>query len=170
MASPSLSKLNALLKKNLLEMKRNTFSTICEIFFPIILMLLLYWLKTIFDIKVYEFEEKENSLNSFIKQRSNSYLDNYSSINIDEGWNGMSIKPALKLCSPKNKKGEERKAIGIVGVPEQIKQKLIDDSQIFKESIDFSLDESNFLKFESEEEMNDYISDKTYEEIKQVIL
>ena len=162
MASPSLSKLNALLKKNLLEMKRNTFSTICEIFFPIILMLLLYWLKTIFDIKVYEFEEKENSLNSFIKQRSNSYLDNYSSIDIDEGWNGMSIKPALKLCSPKNKKGEERKAIGIVGVPEQIKQKLIDDSQIFKESIDFSLDESNFIKFESEEEMNDYISDKAY--------
>ena len=38
MASPTVSKLKALMTKNLLEMKRNVGSTICEIFFPIILM------------------------------------------------------------------------------------------------------------------------------------
>ena len=132
MASSSLSKLNALIKKNLLEMRRNTLSTICEIFFPIILMLLLYWLKTIFEIEIYEFENNEKSLNNFIKMRSASYLDNYASINITTGWNGMSILPALKLCSNGNKKGKERSLIATVNVPNQIKQKLIDDSQIFK--------------------------------------
>ena len=54
--SSSIWKLNALIKKNVLEMKRNILSTLCEIFFPIILMLLLYWLKTVFDIELYEFE------------------------------------------------------------------------------------------------------------------
>ena len=164
MASPSLSKLNALLKKNLLEMRRNIFSTICEIFFPIILMLLLYWLKTIFEIKVYEFEEKEKNLKSFISQRSASYLDDYINNDVNTSWNGMKILPAFKLCSQFNKKGEVRPAIATVKVPEQIKQKLIDDSKIFNDlfSLNFTLNESSFLEFDSEEKMNDYIGSPAY--------
>ena len=59
-------KLRALLKKNLLEMKRHIISTLCEILFPIILMALLYLLKTAFDIKNYEFDIEEGTLQNFI--------------------------------------------------------------------------------------------------------
>ena len=78
MTSSSIWKLNALIKKNLLEMKRNIFSTLCEILFPIILMLLLYWLKTAFDITNYVFEEVEGSIEQFITKRSFSNIDMFN--------------------------------------------------------------------------------------------
>ena len=106
MTSSSIWKLNALIKKNLLEMKRNILSTLCEILFPIILMLLLYWLKTVFDITNYIFDDVEGSLENFIEKRSTSNID-FTSISKEvEGglWNGMSILPALLICSSKNQK------------------------------------------------------------------
>ena len=68
-------KLKALMKKNLLEMRRNICSTLCEIFFPIILMLLIYVLKTIFDINNYEFDLQEGSVQNYTKTRSVFNLD-----------------------------------------------------------------------------------------------
>ena len=133
--SSSIWKLNALIKKNLLEMKRNVLSTLCEIFFPIILMILLYWLKTIFDIKLYEFDETEGKLEDFIKERSVTYLDNYTSLPSNTTlWNGMSIRAALRICSIINSNQKERPKIATIGVPDEIKWKLVNDSLIFDTS------------------------------------
>ena len=158
--SSSIWKLNALIKKNLLEMKRNIFSTLCEILFPIILMLLLYWLKTAFDISTYEFDNVEGTLENFIKTKSISNIDNINPI--DLSWNGMSILPALLICSGKNTGHDIRPKIATIGIPLQIKTQLIKHSLMFESVINFSLDLNSFLDFDSEEEMNNYIKSNLY--------
>ena len=164
--SSSIWKLNALIKKNLLEMRRSIFSTICEIFFPIILMLLLYWLKTIFEIKTHEFDIKEGTLEDFIKKRSVSFIDDYTSISPDSiKWNGLSILPALLICSQYNTNQEKRPVIATINIPDEIKYKLINDSLIFNDVINFSLDyNSSFIDFDSEKDMNKYIKSNKYGE------
>ena len=132
-------KLKALMKKNLLEMRRNICSTLCEIFFPIILMLLIYALKSIFDINNYEFDLQEGSIQNYTKTRSVFNLDTlpnkngipYNKTTIPE-FNGMSILPALKICSKFNDKKKEREKIATVGVPDEIKQRLINESWYFQ--------------------------------------
>ena len=52
MASSSCSKLRALLKKNFLIMKRNFCTFIAEVFFPIILMVLIYGIRKVRKIIV----------------------------------------------------------------------------------------------------------------------
>ena len=165
--SSSIWKLNALIKKNLLEMKRNIFSTLCEIFFPIILMLLLYWLKTAFDINTYEFDKVEGSLDNFIKSKSTSNLDFNSIINLPKNstsWNGMSILPALSICSVRNTKKTLRPAIATIGIGLEIKNQLIKDSIIFQNVTNFTLSLQSFLDFESEEDMDIYIKSSFYGE------
>ena len=164
--SSSIWKLNALIKKNVLEMKRNILSTLCEIFFPIILMLLLYWLKTVFDIELYEFDKTEGKLEDFIQDRSVMHLDNLTSLPPNTTiWNGMTILPALKICSMKNLNEKERPKIATIGVPEEIKWKLVNDSLAFEKDIFFTLKyPDSFLNFSSEKEMNEYISSKKYGE------
>jgi hypothetical protein len=130
-------KLRALLKKNLLEMKRHIISTLCEILFPIILMALLYLLKTAFDIKNYEFDIEEGTLQNFIKSRSVYNLDKlpYSDItpiiprnvSIPE-FDGMSLHPAFNICSLLNSNHKVRKLIATIGVPDEIKKILITES------------------------------------------
>ena len=158
----SIWKLKALIKKNLLEMRRNMFSTLCEIFFPIILIFLLYWLKTVFEIETYEFEKEEGTLEDFIKNRSVSNVDSFNQTSFN--WYGMSILPNLMLCSEFNKKHKIRPIIATIGVPTEIKNKLIEDSLAFKDNIKFSLDNSSFKDFESEKEMHNYIQSKLYGE------
>ena len=68
--SASFWKLKALLKKNFYEMKRNIISTLIEIFFPIIVILLLYTLKIIHGTENYIFEKEEGSLENYIKNNS----------------------------------------------------------------------------------------------------
>ena len=170
MTSSSIWKLNALIKKNLLEMKRNIFSTLCEILFPIILMLLLYWLKTAFDITNYVFEDVEGSIEQFIAKRSFSNIDMLTALTQRTGkWNGMSILPALFICSRNNTKRKVRPKIATIGVPDQIKERLINDSLLYKDFINFSLDWESFKNFKSEEEMNDYITSKLYGEVEPLI-
>ena len=158
----SIWKLKALIKKNLLEMRRNMFSTLCEIFFPIILIFLLYWLKTVFEVETYEFEKEEGTLEDFIKNRSVSNVDSFNQTSFN--WYGMSILPNLMLCSEFNKKHKIRPIIATIGVPTEIKNKLIEDSLAFKDNIKFSLDNSSFKDFESEKEMHNYIQSKLYGE------
>ena len=162
--SSSIWKLNALIKKNLLEMRRNILSTICEIFFPILLMLLLYWLKTVFEIKTYEFDDKEGNLEDYIKLRSNSFIDDYTSITPDiSKWYGMSILPALRICSEKNSNKEKRPLIATINIPDEIKYRLINDCLAFNTKINFILDyDSNFIDFKSDKDMNNYIKSKHY--------
>ena len=159
--SSSIWKLNALIKKNLLEMKRNIFSTLCEILFPIILMLLLYWLKTAFDITTYEFDNVEGSLENFIKSKSISNINDYINFT-DLSWNGMSILPALLICSPNYMGRDARLKIATIGIPLQIKTQLIEHSLAFKNFTNFTLDLNSFLDFDSEEEMNNYVKSNLY--------
>lgn len=169
----SIWKLKALMKKNLLEMRRNIISTLCEIFFPIILMLLLYALKSIFDINNYDFDSQEGSLQNFTEKRSVFNLDafppmdttNASNITIPD-FNGMSLHPAFNICSKFNSNKKERDIIATIGIPEEIKQRLIDESLYFSKIIGFVVNESSFKDFESEEKMNDYIKSNYYGESK----
>ena len=59
MVSSYCWKLRALLKKNLILMRRNLFSTLFEIFFPIILMIVAIGLRKAFPIETYKFQEEE---------------------------------------------------------------------------------------------------------------
>ena len=69
-------------KKNFYEMKRNIVSTLIEILFPIIVVLLLYALKKIYDIENKEFSVQEGSIQNFTKMRSVYNLDTFDILNI----------------------------------------------------------------------------------------
>ena len=162
----SIWKLKALIKKNILEMKRNIFSTFCEIFFPIILMSLVLLLKSAFKVEKKTFELEEGNNYNFMKKHSIVNI-NFSSkkYDINEPWNGMSFYPILKICSNKNENRKERPLIAMINVPDEIKQTLIKDSEIFGENkMDYKLSESNFQNFNSYEDMKKYIKDSSYGE------
>ena len=59
MALNNSHKLRALIKKNLLIMKRNICSTIFEVIFPVALVLLCFVIRQAFKIKETYFEEEE---------------------------------------------------------------------------------------------------------------
>ena len=155
----SVWKLNALIKKNLLEMKRNIFSTLCEILFPIILMLLLYWLKTAFDINTFEFDIVEGTLDNFISSKSISNIDSETLKDNLKNWNGLKIWPAFSICS-------KRQIIATIGIGDEIKSTLINDSLQYKIFTNFTLSKESFKDFESEEMMDNYIESSLYGEDK----
>ena len=166
-------KLRALLKKNLLEMKRHIISTLCEILFPIILMALLYLLKTAFDIKNYEFDIEEGTLQNFIKSRSVYNLDKFPysditpiiprNVSIPE-FDGMSLHPAFNICSLLNSNHKVRKLIATIGVPDEIKKILINESLYYSMKTGFILNNNSFKDFKNEEEMDKYIKSSYYGE------
>ena len=176
-------KLKALLKKNLIEMKRNIISTIIEIMFPIVVILLFYSVRTIFDITNNEFNIQEGSIQNYTKMRSVFNSDKYPTLNttsnqipkqnIDNIPNipmitpeiyGMSIHSALKICSIYNDKHQIRKMIATIGVPYEIKEALISESIYFSNITGFILNYKSFMDFENEEEMKRYIKSKNYGE------
>ena len=76
MASNKLTKLKALMRKNIIIMKRNKLSTLFEIIYPLLLLLLLYAIRKSFDKHEYGFQEHELSeeyyryiISSFIKRK-----------------------------------------------------------------------------------------------------
>ena len=73
MASSNYWKLKALIKKNLLILKRNTCSTIFEILFPILLILLCFALRQAFKLKTFEFEKEEETIEHYIQNKSVIY-------------------------------------------------------------------------------------------------
>ena len=113
----SCSKLRGLIKKNLLILKRNKVTTICEIFFPIILMILMYFVRHSFLILEYNYDEDEVTTTNFIRRRSVANVEiNNTDIMFDESnnslyWNNLSLFPALSICSRHNRKGRERSLI-----------------------------------------------------------
>ena len=166
------AKLKALLKKNLLEMKRNLGSTLCQIFFPIILMLLLYWLKTLFDVETKEFDKEEGTVLQFMKKRGIANSNYFNFLNESETyldtskieWNGLSIVPALKICKERKWDSKIKKAsIATIKVPDEIKYRLIEEAKLFQNYLgDFVLTYENFIDFNSVEEMNDYVQSAPY--------
>ena len=157
MASSSSWKLRALMKKNLLIMKRNCCSTIFEILFPIALILLCYVIRQAFQLKKYYFKDEEKDIPTYIKNTSSIYSQSYVSPflqGVDSDLE-LSIIPALKICSPMNDKFQARPIIASIGLPESIKQKIIDQAGDYKDYI-------KFVEYESIEKMEEIIKDKTY--------
>ena len=160
MAFINHSKLYALIKKNLILMKRNIILTILEIFFPIIMMLIIIGIRKAFSIESYKFEEKEINTENFIKKNSIVSI-NFEKLSSNI-WLGMEVLPPLKICSKYNNQFQERPKIASIGIPLEIKNKMIKDSLIFKNIINFSLNENSFKEFASIEEMENYIKTPEY--------
>ena len=67
MTTSSSWKLRALMKKNLLIMKRNPCSTIFEILFPIILLLLCFAIRRTFRLRKHYFDKEEKDIPTYYK-------------------------------------------------------------------------------------------------------
>ena len=67
-----LWQLKALLKKNYILMKRSCFASLCEIFFPIILMLLISLVRRAIKVKEYSFDGNEIY---FLRSNSTALVD-----------------------------------------------------------------------------------------------
>ena len=177
----SSSKLRALIKKNLLVLRRNKLTTICEIFFPIVLMILLYLVRNSFLIDEYNYETEEQTTENFIKKRSVAYIDyenpeinitSYIVNNItknitnetreDYSWNGLNILPPLSICSRNNRQKKERPLIASIGIPLPIKEKIINDSKIYQEQLKMNLTLKNFKEFKDIYEMESYVKDERF--------
>ena len=131
MASSSYWKLNALIKKNLLAMRRNILSTIAEIFFPIALMCIVLIIRKVFKVKYYRFEKQEIDDNTFFLQKSTAFLTtNEFGVPLDpnstefEKWKTYITKRSFfHICNelyqtPRNK-------IALVTVPQKITQAIV---------------------------------------------
>ena len=163
----SSSKLKALIKKNILVLKRNKGTTLCEIFFPIGLMLILLILRKAFKIEKYDFEIEEQNTENFIRRRSvaNVDLDNPNITELGNRtflWNDLTILPALNICSEYNKQRTPRPMIATIGIPNEIKQKIIYDTIIYQTLFNISVTNDNFMDFSSVDEMEDYVKDSKY--------
>jgi hypothetical protein len=124
----SFYKLKALVKKNFLELRRNIFSTILEVFLPIILISLFWLLKKAYDIDEFEFVKNEKNIKNFIKERSvvnKDFDDSVSDSDSDsdsDSWYGLSTnQPLFDFCViPKYYDNVPfvRPYIAVVGEPE----------------------------------------------------
>ena len=166
-------KLRALMKKNILILKRNIISTLFEILFPIVLMILSYAIRKAFTLETFEFDTQEESIENYLKNKSVVNFDSLSMSATDmdfsnpliPSWQGLSIIPALQICLGIHSKYKPRPIIATIGIPPQIKNKIISDAvpyapyfQVFK----FSLSMNNFKDFKDINELNDYVKNPEY--------
>ena len=167
MSSSYAWKLHALLKKNYTLMKRNIVSTLFEIFFPIIIIIVILALKQAFNVTTYTFKEKEENTEKYIADKSMSSF-NYETIPNTEydqnsaSWLGLSALPPFQICSSKNAQYEERPIIASIGIPDGIKQQMIKDSENFQSIIKFKLTYQSFKEFDSVDELNNHIKSTEY--------
>jgi ATP-binding cassette subfamily A (ABC1) protein 3 len=170
MAGSDLSKLKALMKKNLVILKRNVFSTIAEIVFPILLMIIILIVRKAFGIKKHYFDEDEINDDKFTENRAVAYenfelskvipptVDNpYPSY---EKWYGQpsSIGKIFGICYNNNQ--EPRFKIATINVPQEIKDKLVSVAAI-SDSF-YNMTNDYFKDFDSTDKMKDYVSDNAY--------
>ena len=97
-----------------------------------------------FLIEEYDFIKDEKSTSNFISRRSVANVDYINSDvipnedNTSFHWHNLSILPALSICSKSNRRREERPLIGSIGIPRQIKERIIMDvlilCSIFRDS------------------------------------
>ena len=83
MASSFYWKLRALMKKNLILMKRNLISTIFEIFFPVLMFSLMILLRQIFPVEYYTFESLDKNISNFMN--NHSILTSVGLVDTDSG-------------------------------------------------------------------------------------
>ncbi len=171
MSGSDTSKLKALMKKNLNILKRNVFSTIAEIVFPILLMLIILIVRKAFGIKKHRFENEEVNDETFTLNRAIAY-ENFDSSRIKstvvndipsvtyESWKGQpsSLGKIFGICYNNNKK--VRYKIATVNVPDEIKEKLVNIAQISDSYFNMTMD--YFIDFDTTEKMKDYVKDEAY--------
>ena len=157
MASSSSWKLRALMKKNLLIMRRNPCSTAFEILFPIALILLCFIIRQAFQLEKFYFKEEETDIPTYIRNTSVYYKKDAISPPISDvdATLGLSILPALKICSIMNDKYEPRPVIAVIGVPDAIKTRITTEAGTYRTSV-------KFKEYNSIEEMEEVVKDNAY--------
>jgi len=130
---------------------------------------------TDFDFSSYSFEKFDFDRINFTEIIKN--LTKSSHIDIKSGFSlkylGIPIMiPPLYICSDLNDQKQERPLIASIGIPKEIKYRMIIDSKIFnafahlydnKEfNFNFELNKQSFKEFNSIEEMEKYIKDPDY--------
>ena len=167
MSNSNSWKLRALMKKNYLILKRNIISTLFEILFPIVLILLAYAIRKAFVLETYLFDKEEQSLEKYLKSKSALYFnrDNLPYKENTSEYLGLSILPALQICN-KTAKDTPRLIIATIGMPEEIKKKIIDDANHpnLQSEFKFPLTNANFKPFNSIDDLNNYITSNKYGE------
>ena len=159
MATSSSWKLRALMQKNLLIMKRNPCSTIFEIFFPIILLLLCFAIRQAFRLRKHYFEKEDQNKDVYYTNTSAYYGSSYHSPPLNQfGTDSdyeLSIIPALNICSPFNDKHEKRPVIASIGLPQSLQQRIINEAGDYANFV-------HFKEYSSIEEMENVIKDNAY--------
>ena len=170
MAKGNSWKLRALIKKNILILKRNIISTLFEILFPIVLMLLAYAIRKAFTLETFEFTSQEGTLENYIKNKSVVNFDS-SSMSTDDldttnpmaqTWAGLSILPTLRICSRFNSQFQPRPLIATIGIPDEIKNKIMTDAAPYESIFNLGLTYDKFKNFDNIEQLNKYIQDPKY--------
>jgi len=163
----SFWKLKALVKKNYLEMKRNIFSTLLEIFLPIFLIVLFYILKTAYDIDNIDFIKEEKNDQEFIKKHS-FIISNNETDDLNLTYK-LSFFPLFENCSKNSY--YYRPYVAFVKFPDDLREIIYDK---INETTNYNKGKLQDLfiidniTFDSVEEMEDYISKKgKYEKSKE---
>ena len=165
------------MQKNLNIMKRNVCGTIAEVFFPIILMILVLVIRKAFGIKEHTFEDEETNDNTFTKKRSLAFIDfPEDSFKVNETdaegnvlsykyydnnlWYGQNtaLNKIFDICV--NKDGKERYIIALVNVPDEIKNKLLEITD--HSDLKFKNEGGSFEDFSSVDEMKKYVEQNSY--------
>ena len=170
MSSSFFLKLKALMKKNLILMKRNLLFTLIEIFFPVLLFIILVILRESLEREVTTFEESwQNDTfnytdNYFISSITNG--SNQSEFNFDDleniTWNDFHIIHPLFICSQFNFQNQARKKIASIKVPKEIKDQIIRDNQLTYDMMGLHLSYDSFIEFDSVEDMENHIKSEEY--------
>ena len=174
MASANSWKLRSLMKKNLLILRRNVISTIFEILFPIVLIIICYAIRQAFTLKTFLFVDEEKDIVNYIQNKSIIYKDDSKVMDLEhimepETNDGLSIIPAFKICSAINSKYKPRPIIASIGVPQDIKDKIIADITFFNGQVNYAGPNYkmlqlnlNFKEFENVDKLDEYVKDKKY--------
>ena len=136
MASSYCWKLRALIKKNLILMKRNLFKTFFEIFFPVLMFSLMLILRNTFPIQLVTFEEAEKNISNFMSNHSI-----LTSLDIDSG---------IEFINPLNKSFDDLR---------EFVYKNIDLNDFDFDFNEFDFNTLNFSKFNITRAIEKYIED-----------
>ena len=167
MASSYYSKLEVLTKKNFILMTSDLMSILLEILFPVVMMFIIICLREAFPIESHTYEVKNPTIETFIKENSFSHIEDIYEKDSNyfrntHSWLGLNVVPPLKICSPMNNQSKPRPLIASIGIPPEIKTKMINDSFYFQDEINFGLTNDSFLEFNSIDEMENYIKSEDY--------
>ena len=144
MASAFFNKLKALMRKNIILMKRNIFSTLFEIFFPISMFVLIIGLRKVFKRETEHFDELEKDVPTYMQNKSIfssvSYLRTEGSeLNISQNLYNQSLISEFLAIDP-----DIRKKIDLVQLIDGDK---IEDFRRYINGLDTNVSLPEYLNF-----------------------